>query len=122
MNLAKPFEIFTDSAFLAGVGGALVEAVIEKIAFQSFRPTFGYANETAGSVVIADAPGSTVPSQQKFINRQISRIGATSAVMYLAGASNTPGAVSAAIGFGVVAIAHVIQDLFPAQLLQPGRK
>lgn len=123
MDLGKPFEIFTQPAFLAGVGGAVAENLIEKIAFSSFRPTYGYANETrGGSVVVADTPGSTVPSQQRFINRQVSRLAATSAVMYLAGASGTPGAVQAAIGFGVVAVAHVVQDLFPAQLLMPARK
>lgn len=122
MDLSKPFQIFTDRNFLAGVAGALAEAILEKTAFVNLRPTFGYANETGDSLVIADSPGSTKASQQKMVNRQAARVGATAAVMYLAGASGNPLASSAAIGFGVVAIAHVIQDLFPAQLVQPARK
>lgn len=123
MDLSKPLEVFTDRAFLAGVGGAVVEAVIEKIAFTQFRPVYGYQIESnLGSIIVANDPRSNVPDQQKFINRQGSRLAATAAVMFLASGSGNPAATSAAIGFGVVAIAHILQDLFPAQLLQPARK
>lgn len=118
--LSKPdgniIQTLTDPRVLATAAGAAAGAVLEKQLWTSMRDTFGIASLENGKLKFyapdadgkagAEAPGLGT-------NRQLARLGIV--VGCVAGIEYIPNghAQYAFLGVAAVAMAHILQDLFP---------
>ncbi|GGB80532.1 hypothetical protein [Deinococcus soli (ex Cha et al. 2016)] len=119
--LSKPdgniIETLTDPRVLATAAGAAVGAVIEKQLWTGMRDTFGIASLQGGQLKFyaPDADGKAgAEAPQLGTNRQLARLGLV--VGSVAGIEYVPNgnAQYAFLGIAAVAVAHILQDLFPA--------
>lgn len=119
--LSKPdgniIETLTDPRVLSTAAGAAAGAVLEKQLWTGMRDTFGVASLESGRLKFyaPDADGKAgAEAPQLGMNRQLARLGIV--VACVAGIEYVPNgnAQYAFLGVAAVAMAHVLQDVFPA--------
>ncbi|MVN89378.1 hypothetical protein GO986_21825 [Deinococcus sp. HMF7620] len=119
--LSKPdgniLETLTDPRVLATAAGAAVGAVVEKQLWTGMRDTFGIASMQNGQLKFyaPDADGKAgEEASQLGMNRQLARLGLV--VGCVAGIEYVPNGTAqyAFLGIAAVAVAHILQDAFPA--------
>lgn len=118
--LSKPdgniIQTLTDPRVLATAAGAAAGAVLEKQLWTSMRDTFGIASLENGKLKFyaPDADGKAGAEASSLgTNRQLARLGIV--VGCVAGIEYIPNghAQYAFLGVAAVAMAHILQDLFP---------